>query len=89
MTSDVAAYLISRRLRSQQNSTTNQRKTIMTTSITLMTPEFLKAEIEARYGSPRRRGWRQRSDASLRIAERAHRRRTSEAPLMPRPARAH
>jgi len=54
-----------------------------------MTPEFLKAEIEARYGSARRRGWRQRSDASLRIAERAHRRRATEAPLMPRPARAH
>lgn len=61
----------------------------MTTSITLMTPEFLKAEIEARYGLPRRRGWRQRTDASLRIAERAHRRRADEVPLLPKPARAH
>ena len=62
---------------------------IMTTSITLMTPEFLKAEIEARYGLPRRGGWRQRTDASLRIAERAHRRRTHEAPRLAQPARAH
>ena len=61
----------------------------MTTSITLMTPEFLKAEIEARYGTPRRRGWRQRTDASLRIAERAHRHRTDEAPRLARLARAH
>ena len=85
----MAAYLTSRRWRSQQNGTTRQAGKAMTTSITLMTPEFLKAEIESRYGLPRRRGWRQRTDASLRIAERAHRRRTDEVPRLARPARAH
>ena len=60
----------------------------MTTSITLMTPEFLKAEIEARYGLPRRGAGVSGRTRSLRIAERAHRRRTNEAPRLAQPARA-
>ena len=50
----------------------------MTTHITLVSPEFLRAELESRYNTPRR--WRrERPDSSLNIEARAHRRRHLES----------
>ncbi len=59
----------------------------MSTHITLVTPEFLRAELQARYDSPRRLR-RERPDSSLRIEARAHRRRHLEALQAPRDAKA-
>lgn len=59
----------------------------MSTSIILITPEFIKAELEARYGTPSRRAWRRRPDSSLAIEAKAHRRRHDESLRLPTPAR--
>jgi hypothetical protein len=60
----------------------------MSMNITLATPEFIKAEIEARYGErPQRR--RLRGASSLKIERRAHRRRTDEVNRLARIATAH
>ena len=61
----------------------------MTTSITLITPEFMKAELESRYGLRPRRTWRHRPASSLAVETRAHRQRTDEAARLAVPARAH
>ncbi|ADU46705.1 hypothetical protein [Intrasporangium calvum] len=61
----------------------------MTSSITLITPEFMKAELEARYGPRPRRSWRRRPASSLAVEARAHRQRTDEAARLAVPARAH
>jgi hypothetical protein len=59
----------------------------MSTSIIIITPEFMKAEVEARYGTPSRRSWRRRADSSLAIEAKAHRRRHDEALRLATPAR--
>lgn len=50
----------------------------MSTNLTLVTPEYLRAEMDSRYGS-RRRSRHERPDSSLNIEARAHRRRHLEA----------
>jgi len=59
----------------------------MSTHIILAAPEFMKAEMQARYGAPSRR--RLRRDSSLKVEARAHRRRTDEAQSIARIALAH
>lgn len=60
----------------------------MSTHMILATPEYFKAEIEARYVEPSRRHRRARSHSSLEIEERAHHLRTNEANRLRRFARA-
>ncbi|WP_353354683.1 hypothetical protein [Intrasporangium sp. DVR] len=61
----------------------------MTTSITLITPEFMKAELQARYEPGPRRTWRRRPAPSLSVEARAHRRRRDEGTRVATPARAY
>ncbi|MDC5696204.1 hypothetical protein OO014_02970 [Intrasporangium calvum] len=61
----------------------------MTTSITLITPEYMQAELQARYGPPSRRTWRRRAAPSLAVEVRAHRQRRDEPARLATPARAY
>lgn len=83
----MGAYLTDRLWKSHINRSQKQGRSIMSTHIILVTPEFMKAELQARYGAPSRR--RPRRVSSLRVQMRAHRRRTDEANRLARTALAH